>query len=65
MGTCMYFGMCCIEGARFRLRWFSPTTEVPLCGHATLASAAVLFYKKSKNDSHIIQYLTCKQVNGN
>ncbi|KAG2439659.1 hypothetical protein HXX76_005009 [Chlamydomonas incerta] len=26
----------------FRLRWFTPTTEVPLCGHATLASAAVL-----------------------
>ncbi|PNH02455.1 Phenazine biosynthesis-like domain-containing protein [Tetrabaena socialis] len=27
----------------FRLRWFTPTREVPLCGHATLASAAVLF----------------------
>lgn len=24
------------------LRWFTPTTEVPLCGHATLASALVL-----------------------
>ncbi|HXH80138.1 PhzF family phenazine biosynthesis protein [Nocardioides sp.] len=23
----------------FRLRWFTPTTEVALCGHATLASA--------------------------
>jgi PhzF family phenazine biosynthesis protein len=31
-------------GKRFSLRWFTPTTEVPLCGHATLASAAVLFY---------------------
>ncbi|XP_028298882.1 phenazine biosynthesis-like domain-containing protein 1 [Gouania willdenowi] len=30
-------------GSRFRLRWFTPTTEVNLCGHATLASAAVLF----------------------
>uniref|UniRef100_A0A3P8R3S7 Phenazine biosynthesis like protein domain containing n=1 Tax=Astatotilapia calliptera TaxID=8154 RepID=A0A3P8R3S7_ASTCA len=30
-------------GSRFRLRWFTPTTEVDLCGHATLASAAVLF----------------------
>ena len=28
---------------RFGLRWFTPTTEVPLCGHATLASAHVLF----------------------
>lgn len=27
----------------FRLRWFTPTTEVDLCGHATLASAHVLF----------------------
>ncbi len=27
----------------FELRWFTPTTEVPLCGHATLASAHVLF----------------------
>ncbi|ESW16615.1 hypothetical protein PHAVU_007G170800 [Phaseolus vulgaris] len=28
---------------RFNLRWFTPTTEVELCGHATLASAHVLF----------------------
>jgi PhzF family phenazine biosynthesis protein len=28
----------------FSLRWFTPETEVPLCGHATLATAAVLFY---------------------
>ncbi|CAG9467536.1 unnamed protein product [Pedinophyceae sp. YPF-701] len=27
---------------RFKLRWFTPTMEVPLCGHATLASAAAL-----------------------
>jgi PhzF family phenazine biosynthesis protein len=26
----------------YRIRWFTPTTEVPLCGHATLASAAVI-----------------------
>ena len=30
------------EGGDYRLRWFTPTTEVPLCGHATLASAAVV-----------------------
>lgn len=29
----------------FSLRWFTPTTEVPLCGHATLATAAVLFHE--------------------
>jgi len=30
-------------GQHFQLRWFTPTTEVPLCGHATLASAWVIF----------------------
>lgn len=29
--------------ASWRLRWFTPALEVPLCGHATLASAHVLF----------------------
>jgi PhzF family phenazine biosynthesis protein len=31
------------EGDGYRLRWFTPVTEVDLCGHATLASAHVLF----------------------
>ncbi|MEJ5310239.1 MAG: PhzF family phenazine biosynthesis isomerase [Anaerolineae bacterium] len=31
------------EAARFSLRWFTPKVEVRLCGHATLATAAVLF----------------------
>jgi len=30
-------------GDRFSIRWFTPVTEVDLCGHATLASAFVLF----------------------
>lgn len=30
------------EGDDYRLRWFTPVMEVPLCGHATLASAAVV-----------------------
>ena len=30
------------DAARFDLRWFTPTMEVTLCGHATLASAHVL-----------------------
>ena len=29
--------------ARYHLRWFTPAVEVDLCGHATLASAHVLF----------------------
>jgi PhzF family phenazine biosynthesis protein len=28
----------------FHIRWFTPVAEVKLCGHATLASAHVLFY---------------------
>ena len=32
-----------VEDADFHLRWFTPTTEVPLCGHATLATAWVIF----------------------
>ena len=27
----------------FKLRWFTPVTEVPLCGHATLATAHILW----------------------
>ena len=31
------------QDRHYSLRWFTPTTEVPLCGHATLASAHVLW----------------------
>lgn len=31
------------SGDHFEIRWFTPETEVDLCGHATLASAHVLF----------------------
>ena len=31
------------NGDRYNLRWFTPTVEVDLCGHATLASAHVLW----------------------
>ena len=30
------------EGPGWRIRWFTPTAEVDLCGHATLAAAAVV-----------------------
>jgi len=29
--------------SRYELRWFTPTTEIDLCGHATLATAHVIF----------------------
>jgi len=31
------------KNGRFHIRWFTPTNEVNLCGHATLASAYVIF----------------------
>ncbi len=31
------------DKGRYELRWFTPTTEVDLCGHATLAAAFVIF----------------------
>lgn len=31
------------KGGDFKIRWFTPTTEVDLCGHATLAASHVLF----------------------
>jgi PhzF family phenazine biosynthesis protein len=31
------------SGDKYEIRWFTPTVEVDLCGHATLASAYVLF----------------------
>lgn len=31
------------EGEHYRIRWFTPNAEVALCGHATLASAFVVF----------------------
>jgi len=40
------------RGADFRLRWFTPDLEMDLCGHATLATAHVIFehlqFKKDK-----------------
>jgi len=32
-----------LDCGSYHLRWFTPVTEVPLCGHATLASAHVVF----------------------
>lgn len=38
----------------FELRWFTPVTEVDLCGHATLASSYVLFNELGYNRSAIL-----------
>jgi len=41
------------ESRTFSLRWFTPEVEVSLCGHATLATAAVLFYDVSISTSKL------------
>lgn len=45
------------EGDGWRLRWFTPGTEVDLCGHATLASSFVVLnhYDKGKD---VVQFYT-------
>lgn len=35
------------ENGQYQLRWFTPTQEIDLCGHATLATAKILFDKFS------------------
>ncbi|XP_011370435.1 phenazine biosynthesis-like domain-containing protein [Pteropus vampyrus] len=45
------------QSSCFGLRWFTPASEIPLCGHATLASAAVLFHK-IKNVNNTLTFVT-------
>ena len=46
------------EGEGYHLRWFTPTVEVPLCGHATLASAHVLWESGRLNQDATAQFHT-------
>ncbi len=46
------------EADRFRLRWFTPTVEVDLCGHATLATAHVLWQLGSVPPTQVLQFET-------
>jgi PhzF family phenazine biosynthesis protein len=39
---------------RFHLRWFTPLVEVDLCGHATLATAHVLFHELGQPGDRIV-----------
>ena len=43
--------------ADWELRWFTPTTEVALCGHATLASGHVLL---TRDGGDRVRFRTCK-----
>ena len=46
------------SGRRFELRWFTPTVEVDLCGHATLASAFVLWQQGKVSAGETIEFAT-------
>lgn len=58
-----------LANGRWQLRWFTPTVEVDLCGHATLASAHVLWREK-KIATEVLEFetrsgvLTAQQRNG-
>jgi PhzF family phenazine biosynthesis protein len=41
-------------GDDYRLRWFTPTVEVPLCGHATLASGAVVMERLKPGRTSVV-----------
>jgi PhzF family phenazine biosynthesis protein len=41
------------DPARFGLRWFTPAVEVPLCGHATLASGHILLSEFGDRDGRL------------
>lgn len=43
------------DGDRYMIRWFTPAVEVDLCGHATLATAFVLF-NHEEHQGDIIQF---------
>ena len=42
------------EKEGLRIRWFTPTVEVDLCGHATLATAFVLFHHEKYSGDKIV-----------
>lgn len=42
----------------FQLRWFTPTCEVDLCGHATLAAAHALWSTKTVDEAQPIRFHT-------
>jgi len=44
-------------GNDFQIRYFTPTNEVPLCGHATLASAHIIYETGLKNENEIVNFV--------
>jgi PhzF family phenazine biosynthesis protein len=57
-----------LDSDRFAIRYFSPKMEIPLCGHATLASARVVFSTYELKEVHFINIqhldLSAKEIDG-
>ncbi|MDP2362809.1 MAG: PhzF family phenazine biosynthesis protein, partial [Ignavibacteria bacterium] len=62
--------ICNSQNADYKLQWFTPTKEVNLCGHATIASLHYLFEKGIISDNQKISFETlsgiinCSMENG-
>lgn len=58
------------KGDHYHLRWFTPTTEVDLCGHATLATAHIIWETEMVGQEEPLRFetrsgiLTARQENG-
>jgi PhzF family phenazine biosynthesis protein len=46
-----------VGAGRYNLRWFTPVREVPLCGHATLATGHAIFEHRGYEDDRV-EFLT-------
>lgn len=58
------------QGKDFQIRWFTPATEVKLCGHATLAASHVLYSQLGYEGNQIVFHsksgaLTVTKLEGN
>lgn len=42
------------EQEKYHIRWFTPKAEVDMCGHATLASAYVIFEELNEQENEIV-----------
>jgi predicted PhzF superfamily epimerase YddE/YHI9 len=52
------------NGQGYDLRWFTPTTEVDLCGHATIASAVVLAHLGQLAEGSVAAFSTRSGILG-
>eukprot|EP01117_Protostelium_nocturnum_P009735 TRINITY_DN3480_c0_g2_i1.p1 TRINITY_DN3480_c0_g2~~TRINITY_DN3480_c0_g2_i1.p1 ORF type:complete len:334 (+),score=121.08 TRINITY_DN3480_c0_g2_i1:85-1086(+) len=53
-----------LSRSHYDLRWFTPTVEVNLCGHATLATAHTIFKELAKDGGSLPQTLYFNTLSG-